>query len=150
MVKAVRRIYNMYFSTSFIHLLSTEEDAMKKKIMITLFLSMMLIASPAVMADSAIQKMAGIVMSLNHHPSDADKDSLRNIMNDSAVPENERAIATALMNMDHHVSAADKQKLTNIANDGAAPAPDRKLASIVANLNHKASSDDRAVLQNLK
>ena len=123
---------------------------MKKKIMIPVFLSILLIASPSVMAGSAIQEMAQIVMSLNHHPSDADMDTLHSIMNDNAASENERTIATALMNMNHHVSAADKQKLMKITNNDAAPEAARKLAGIVAGLNHKASGNDRAALQNLK
>ncbi len=122
----------------------------KKFLIMPVLLGFMLFGSTSLMAGTAIQEIAGILINLNHHPSDSEKATLEKIANDSAASENERAIAAALMNIDHRVGAADKEKLHKIANDSAAPEADRKVAGILADLSHKPSSADKAELQKLK
>lgn len=122
----------------------------KKLLMIPLLSACMLFNSPSILADTAIQEIAEIILHLNHRPSSSEKDSLRQIINNGSASENERAIASALLNMNHHVRADDRAKLEQIANDSSAPMADRKVAGILANLNHHPSARDREELENIE
>ena len=97
----------------------------------------------------AVQAMAGILMSLNHFPGDADKQTLKGIMDDKATTAQERVVAQALLNVQHKVSADDKPKLEAIVNDPAASASLKTLATTIINLNHMASSADKEKLKPL-
>ena len=121
-----------------------------KFLLIPLLLGLMLVSSPAAMAGPAIQEMVGIMLNLNHYPSDSEKASLQKIIDDGSSSQDERTIATALMHMHHTVSDDDKAKLMGIANNDMAPDPDRKVAEILAHMEHHASSADKKVLQTLK
>lgn len=96
---------------------------------------------------SPASDMAQMVMTLNHHPSDADKTRLNEILADDKASTQEKAIASALIGMDHSVSDSDKAKLKAIAEDAAAPANVRDLASVLMNLKHMASADEKAKLK---
>ena len=96
--------------------------------------------------DAAVAKMAQIVMSLKHFPSDADKESLSMIINGSDSSEAEVAVAAAIANIEHKVSAADKEKLSAIVADESASAQLRDVASVVLSLNHVPSESDVAKL----
>ncbi len=122
----------------------------KKFLMLPIVLGFMIFSSPSLMAATAMQEMVGIMLGLQHYPSDSEKETLQKIANDSSVSENQRTIATALINMHHTVSDADKEKLENIANNNAAPEEERKVAGILANMHHHASAADKAELNKLK
>ncbi len=92
-------------------------------------------------AATATHKMAQIVMTLNHQPSEGDKDTLTRISNSGTKAE--KTVAKALLDMDHRVSAADKEKLGKVAQDTSVPQTMRELATIVKNLDQKASSADK-------
>lgn len=100
-------------------------------------------------ADSAISTMAGVVMHLNHHPSDSEKMELKKIIDDKATPENERELASALMNMNHKVGDADKAKLDQMIGDKSTPADVREMADILVNIQHKPTADDQSRLKKL-
>jgi len=121
-----------------------------KYLLVPVVLGWMLVASPGAMAGSAIQEMAGIMLNLNHYPSDSEKAELQKIINDSSTSQEERTIATALLHMHHTVPDADKAKLMDIANNDAAPEADRKVADILAHMHHHASSDAKQELKKLK
>lgn len=111
---------------------------------------LMLVSSPIAMADSAIQEMASIMMTLHHFPSDSQIATLQKIINDSSISQDDRTIASALMHMHHTVTDDDRVKLMDIANNDKASAADRKEAEILSHMEHKATADDKAELEKLK
>lgn len=113
----------------------------------TLILCSGLLAQPA-LAGNAIGTMAGIVMSLQHFPSDADKAALNAIATGEASAS-EKTVARAIAGISHKVSAEDKAKLEAIAADDAEPADLRTLARVVAGINHVPSAEDKAALAGL-
>ena len=110
---------------------------------------LMLGAQPTLAASTAVREMAGIVMNLNHYPSDAEKAGLRSIVSDKGSTEQERIIATAISNLEHKVAAADADKLKKVAGDMAAPAEVRDLAGIVLSISHKPSGADKSKLETM-
>lgn len=122
---------------------------MKCKFLLVLLSSvgLMLGAQAALAASTAVREMAGIMVHLEHYPSDAEKDKLKAIVADKGSTEQERVIATAITNLKHKVAAGDADKLKKVAADTSAPAEVRDLASIVLNVNHMASDADKGKLQ---
>ncbi len=125
---------------------------MNKKFGITLaFMLSIAISAPfssqALAESDSVQKMAKIVMHLNHHPGKQDKQVLNNIIEDGSAAE--RSIASALLNMEHKVSPTDKAKLVKISNNHDLPDNTRELAMIVSKINHKASATDKQKLQGM-
>ncbi len=110
---------------------------------------LMLGTQSALAASAAVREMAGIVMNLNHYPSDAEKAELKAITANKDSTEQERAIATAISNMEHKVAAGDADKLKQVMNDMSAPAEVRDLAGIVMNFSHKPSKEDKRKLEML-
>jgi hypothetical protein len=108
---------------------------------------MMLGAQPALAESAAMRDMAGVMMNLNHYPSDAEKARLKAIAADKGSTEQERVIATAISNMEHKVAAGDAEKLKQVMGDMSAPAEVRDLAGIVLNTSHKPGKEDRRKLE---
>src|SRR5688572_7437380 len=98
---------------------------------------------------TAVQTMAGILTALNHFPTDADKQSLKQIAADKSATGDERTVAQALMNVQHKVADADKPKLEAIVNDKKASGSIKTLAGVILNLNHTPSEADKKKLQAL-
>ncbi len=120
-----------------------------KMFLLTLFCSMIFLVAPPVMAESPMHTMADILMNLNHYPGDAEKKILKQIINNSANPEDVRVLAAAILNINHKVGADDKTRLRRIIDNTATPANVRNMAEILLNLNHKATPDDKIKLQQL-
>ena len=102
----------------------------------------------AAMAADNVATMAGIVLSLQHFPSDADKAALAAIVEGDAS-EAEKAVARAIAGIQHTVSADDKAVLDAIAADEGQPEGLRSLAGIVAGLSHMPGADAKAALAGL-
>jgi hypothetical protein len=117
-------------------------------ILATLILCSGLLAQPALAGSNAVATMAGIVISLQHFPSDADKTALDAIASGDAT-DSEKTVARAIAAISHKVSDADKAKLEAIAADGDEPDDLRTLARVVAGINHMPSADDKAALSAL-
>ncbi len=105
------------------------------------------IAQLSMADDSAIDAMANIVISLNHFPSDADKERLSEIVESGDSSQAEIAVATAIANIEHKVKAADKESLDAIVADESATSQLRDLASVLLTMNHKLSASDIAKLE---
>ncbi len=99
--------------------------------------------------DSSAETMAVILVDLNHFPTDAEKETLRAIVDDEAASEQERAVARAMINLQHKATAADKEKMKAIMDDESASANLRELAGIVYRLDHKPNDTDKAWLTEL-
>ena len=113
-----------------------------------------LVATPNVFAadekiGAATRTMAKIMISLNHYPSDADKDQLRKVVMEATTSAQEKTIAQALLNLNHKPADADKPKLEAITKDAATPAAVKSLASILLSLNHKPTDSDAAKLKKI-
>jgi len=108
------------------------------------------IAVPYAMAGgSAISTMAGIVMHLNHYPSDSEKQTLKNIIQDDHATSGEKALAGALMRMRHSVQGADAAALQALTSDKQANHNERELADVLLGITHHPSSNDMRRLQSL-
>jgi hypothetical protein len=102
---------------------------------------------PAAAASPAVRDMAGVMLNFAHYPSDAQKATLKGIVDNKASTEQERLLANAILKVEHHAADADKPQLKQLMNDASIPAEVRNLAGIVLNLNHKPSAADTSVLQ---
>ena len=100
------------------------------------------------MADnaSAMRDIAGIVASLNHFPSDADKATLATISADDTIAGGLREMATAVASISHAANAEGKEAMARIMASDQAPDNAKSLAGIIASLNHTASAEDKATL----
>jgi len=115
--------------------------------LISMLVTLCLTVAGAAFANSdAIRTMASITMTLNHFPSDADKEQLKAIVDSDDSTEEEASIAMALMNMQHQVTAGDAQRLHAIVEDDAADADAKTLAEILLGINHMPSDADKAKL----
>ncbi len=97
----------------------------------------------------AVKTMAGILLKLNHFPSDAEKKTLQGLIDDKATTAHERTLAHALMHLQHAATAEDKPKLAAIGKDAAAPASVRTLADILLRLNHMPNAADKEKLADI-
>lgn len=95
---------------------------------------------------SAAKTIAGVLASLNHFPSDADKAALMAVANDDSNGQGFRMIATAVSNIAHSATAQDKEVMNRIIASERATAPAKALAEIVLGINHVASDDAKAKL----
>ena len=134
-----------------IHSTHTKEAAMKSKYFLVLLSAagLMLGAQSALAASTAVREMAGIVMNLNHYPSDAEKAKLKVIAAGKGSTEQERVIATAISNLEHKVAAGDAEKLKQVTGDMSAPAEVRELADIILKISHKPSKEDKRKLETM-
>jgi hypothetical protein len=108
------------------------------------------VATVANAAESkAVQTMAAILLHLQHFPTDADKQSLKQITEDKSATQDERTVAQALMDVQHTAAAADRPKLEAIAADAKASSSVKTLASIILNLKHMPSESDKEKLKAL-
>ena len=97
----------------------------------------------------AVQTMAGILMNLQHYPTDAQRQSLMQIAEDKSTTPDERTVAEALMNVRHMVAGADRPKLEAIVKNDKAPSSVKTLARVILNLNHMPSDSDKEKLKAL-
>ena len=98
---------------------------------------------------SAIKEVADIVASINHFPSDADKDRLMAISDDDSLFDGIRAMATAVSNIAHAANADGKAAMASLQANDQIPDRAKALAGIIGNMNHTASADAKATLGEL-
>ena len=103
----------------------------------------------ALAADDAIGTLARITMSLNHYPSDADKEELNAIIESDETTDEEVTIALAILNMQYTVGAGDAQRLDQLVADDMVEESVKTLAGILLHLNHTPSDEDKALLSAL-
>ena len=113
-----------------------------------LFLGVLATVSNAA-ESKAVHTMAGILLHLQHFPTDADKQSLKQITEDKSATQDERTVAQALMDVQHTVAAADKPKLEAIVGAAKAASSVKTLASIILGLKHMPTESDKEKLKAL-
>ena len=99
--------------------------------------------------DEPVATMAGILMGVNHYPSDEEKAKLAKIAGNPDNSEAIKTIAMALHDMEHKVSAGDREKLQAIVDSEGTDENVKTLAEVLMNVNHKASDDAVARLKAL-
>ena len=117
-------------------------------------LAVLIVAPVAARQTAATQSknvptMAGILLKLNHFASDADKTTLKAIVDDKAATAPEKTIAQALLNVQHKVSDADKPKLEALVKDTATPESIKTMAQVILNLNHTPSAAEKDTLKKI-
>lgn len=105
------------------------------------------LSQQSIAEDQPIKEMAGMLMHLNHYPSNTEKRRLSKIAGDAHYSANTRTIARAIMNLHHKATADDKAALEKVIESGDATNQEKEMARIVRTLNHKPSSDDKQKLQ---
>ena len=100
--------------------------------------------------ESARKSVAGIVASMNHFASDAEKAQLAAIAADDTSGQGMQMIATAVMNIQHAATAEGKEAMGQIMAAEQAPAEVKALAEIVMGFNHMASDEAKAALATLQ
>ena len=124
---------------------------MRSKHLVVLLLPLMFAALPAaaVAGGDAIRTMAGIILHLEHYPTNAEKRTLDGILRDPSATAGEKTIAGALMRMQHSVGGEDASALRALAANAKAGAGERELASILLGIHHHPSAMDRKRLRKL-
>ena len=97
----------------------------------------------------ALQEIAGIVASINHFPSDADKAALGDISNNDSLPQGVRMIAGAVSSINHSPSDESKQMMAQLQAAARAPEAVKSLAKIISDFNHMPSDEDKVTLSQL-
>lgn len=98
---------------------------------------------------SSATEIAGIVVSMNHFPSDADKERLMAISADESLDVGVRDMATAVTNIAHAANDDGKAAMAAIIAGDEAPDRAKVLAGTIAGFNHAASDEDKAKLSEL-
>jgi hypothetical protein len=119
------------------------------RIVIAVLVAAPLVATLAAADSKAVQAMAGILMKLNHFPSDAEKATLKAIVDDKNSTAGERTVAQALMNVMHKVSAADKPKLEALVSDKDTSDALKTIAKVILNLNHTPTDAEKEQLKKI-
>jgi len=99
--------------------------------------------------DASIKDMAGIIMHLNHYPSEGEKQELAAMAGDNHLSTGERALAGALMRMQHSVEGEDAAALRTLSADKNASPDERELADILLGIHHHPSASDQQRLKAL-
>lgn len=124
---------------------------MRHKLQIlSVFVFLAVVVTPVAADEKSVQTMSGILVKLNHFPSDAEKKALQQIADDKTATQHERVVAQALINVKHKVSADDQTKLEALLKDKSAPESLKTLATIIVNLNHAPSDADKEKLKKLE
>ena len=105
-----------------------------------------IVAPLAAQTPDTAKTMAGILVKLNHNASDAEKATLKTIVDNKTASEAERTVAQALINLQHRVSDADKPKLEALVKDKATPESLRTISTVILSLNHMPSAADKEKL----
>lgn len=126
--------------------LATPAKRVPQAVLLTLLLAA---GGPALAADSPAASLAGVLVNMNHFPSDADKATLHGIASDESVDEDLRAIAQAIAGIQHTPQPTDQARLNGILSDESASPAEKTLAGAVLRFEHKVSVEDKAALEAL-
>jgi hypothetical protein len=112
-------------------------------------LTTMAVRPIAAQESAAVKTIAGILMTINHFPSDTDKKTLTTLAGQSSTTDQEKVLITAILGMMHSIAAADKPKVEAVMKDAKASAGVKQIATILSTFLHTASDADKAALKKL-
>ena len=125
---------------------------MRKTVTLALALVVLvtLAVRPLVAQESAATKsVAGILLTINHFPNDADKKTLTTLAGQSSTTAQEKVLIAAIVGMMHSINAADKPKVEAVMKDAKASAGVKQIATILSTFLHTASADEKAALKKI-
>ncbi|MDP6652391.1 MAG: hypothetical protein QGF90_09855 [Gammaproteobacteria bacterium] len=96
---------------------------------------------------SATKTIAGVLVNLNHFPSDGQEAALQAVSSDESAGRGFQMIAAAVANLRHAATAADKEIMTRIIASDRTTAQAKALAEIVLGITHVPSDEAKAALQ---
>ncbi len=101
------------------------------------------------LADNAFatKAIAGVLVNLNHFPSDDQKAALQAASSDESAGRGFQMIATAVAYIRHTATAEDKDIMTRIIASDRTTAQAKALAEIVLGITHVPSDEAKATLQ---
>src|SRR6266404_5295117 len=119
-------------------MLNRREIPMKYRIAVALvFLLLGSVASLVNAAESkGIQTMARILVHLQHYPTDADKQSLKQITEDKSATKDERTVAQGRRFEQHTVATGETPKLEASVKSDKGSSSVKTLAEIIVKLSH--------------
>lgn len=97
----------------------------------------------------AVKTIAGILMTVNHFPSDDQKKTLTALAAESTTTADEKVLIQALVGMQHSINAADKPKVEEVLKDPKASEGVKTIAGILDKFLHTASAADKETLKKL-
>jgi len=116
----------------------------------TVAIVVLLITGQSASADTpAAATLAGILLTMQHFPSDEQKATLEGIAGDEQVDKDLRMIAGAMSNIQHQVPDEERAVLQAIAGDPAASDAAKTLASAALAFKHQLPEGNRAALEAL-
>ncbi|MFT4887919.1 MAG: hypothetical protein ACJA2D_000169 [Pseudohongiellaceae bacterium] len=94
----------------------------------------------------ALKQIAGIVAGLNHFPSDADMNTLEEIMSGGEISQTVLIMADTVANIEHAANEGGKGAMAAIQASAQASEAAKVLAEVIENLSHTASADAKKML----
>lgn len=120
-----------------------------RRILSVLF-ALALVASPALAEETkAVKTVAGMLLTLNHFPNDANKATLKLLVDDKTTTPQELVLVGAVMNLQHTVGAADKPKVDALIADKTTTPAVRTLATVLSKFTHMATDADKTEMKKL-
>jgi hypothetical protein len=104
------------------------------------------VATLAQAHEGPLKSLAGIVSSVTHLPSDAQKAALDEISTAKNASPAVQTMAQVMHDLQHNVTPADKVKLEAIVANPKASAAEKELASIIMGFMHNADDATKARL----
>jgi len=121
-----------------------------KVVSIAAVLGLLLLSAPFANANTdTIRSLARLTMSLDKPLSEADKASLKAIVDSIDATDEEATIALALSQFDQTVAPDDVDRLFEVVEDDLSDESARALAGILLRLNQNPEADDAATLAEL-
>ena len=119
------------------------------RLVLVLLFAVALVTPVLAQETKAVKAVAGMLLTLNHFPNDAQKKELQALADAKTTTPQEKVIVTAVMNLVHSVSAADKPKVEALMKDPAATASVKTLAGILDKFLHMATDADKVALKKM-
>jgi hypothetical protein len=113
------------------------------------FVVFLIVGQPAGADESAAPTLAGILLTMQHFPSDEQKATLEGIAADEQADKDLRIIAGAVSNVEHQVPDDERAALQAIVDDPSASAAAKTLASAALRFKHQLAPEDKSALQAL-
>lgn len=110
------------------------------------FVVLLITGQPASADTSVVPTLAGILLTMQHFPSDEQKATLEGIAANEQVDQDLRIIAGAIGNIAHQVPDEERAVLQAIVDDPSASEGAKTLASAALEFKHQLPADARAAL----
>ena len=111
--------------------------------------ALLITGQPASADTSAASTLAGILLTMQHFPSEEQKATLETIASDEQVDKDLRIIAGAISNIQHQVPDEEHAALQAIVDDPSASEAAKTLAAAALAFKHQLPAENSTALQAL-